>query len=247
MTITKKQANGFTVLGLSLLIILTIIAYLGLFNPTYEFVPPIVVEKDAILAVQEYIPNGENQTIRKIIASHHSETNLLLKTTALSAQNPITVEVTMEFPDLPEDAWNLLDEEYFIMFPFAVNSEKSLMDNQYYTANFPIKKNNDDRKYFGSGMIKYTFEGDKPFFVLLTANEINRFRSGDIAKLPQSYIQQSLEKGVFLQIEPSSTTTTLHTNNIVLALTCIVIAFGILQIRLSWKEQSVNNSKPKHC
>ena len=46
-------------------------------------------------------------------------------------------------------------------------------------------------------------------------------------------------KESLLRIEPSSTTTTLLTNNMIIALTFVVIAFGIMQFRISvWKNEN---------
>ena len=215
---------------------LAITAGFGVFNPVYDFVPPIIITNEQIIAVQEHIEVETGETIRKVIAQYDPEMNLVFKTTALSAQNPIKVEADLDFLNLPDAPWNALDENYYLVFPFAVNIQKSEMDGKYYGAVIPIKKIEDSKKYYGEGEIKYPFEGEKLFFVLLTWSELEAHSNGVIAKIPESYIEKEMGKESLLRIEPSSTTTTLLTNNMIIALTFVVIAFGIMQFRISvWK------------
>lgn len=232
-----KVRNIITIIGIVIAISFAITALLGYFNPVYEFVPPIILTDEKIIAVQTYFDIKTGELIREVITNYGSEMNLIFRTTALSAQNPITVEATLDFLDLPNEAWIELDQNYYMIFPFAVNSKKSQQDDNYYTAIIPLEKNKTLKKYYGDGEIKYTFEGEKPFFVLLTWDELKAHTKGDIAKIPESYLKKELEGESLLRIEPSSTTTTLQTNNIIITLTFVVIAFGIMEFRISaWKE-----------
>ena len=212
-----KVRNIITIIGIVIAISFAITALLGYFNPVYEFVPPIILTDEKIIAVQTYFDVKTGEPIREVITNYGSEMNLIFRTTALSAQNPITVEATLDFLDLPNEAWIELDQNYYMIFP--------------------LEKNKTLKKYYGDGEIKYTFEGEKPFFVLLTWDELEAHTKGNIAKIPESYLKKELEGESLLRIEPSSTTTTLQTNNIIIALTFVVIAFGIMEFRISaWKE-----------
>lgn len=80
-------------------------------------------------------------------------------------------------------------------------------------------------------LCQYPFEGTQPFFEIMTWDEISKIRQGDTAYITGFDLNKTIDGREFLIIEPSSVTTILRTNVIIVALTFVVIAFGLAQIR----------------
>lgn len=227
-------------------------------NPEYEYAPPIIRQKDMIEI--PIILKFQNGTTKNTTFGITGNTELVFKSTALSSQNPIKVNATVSFPWIEqewrrllekesgdtledmyiliegavimseEDLWNRLDNQYFLVFPFAQNYPRDPTSNTYFSAMFPIEKNIKTKQYLGAEIIMYPFHGEIPFFELFTQDELQQITEGTTAYVAGSSIDETIQGKPLLIIEPSSVTTVLRTNILIIALTSAVIAFMIAQL-----------------
>ena len=229
-------------------------------NPEYEYAPPIIRQQDIVEI--PVILDFQNGTTKSTTFGITGEVKLVFKATALSSQNPIKVNATMNFPWLEEewrhfleeefrvtlenkyvsvgdsfikseeDLWIELEDQYFLVFPFAQNYPRNQTSNTYFSAMFPIEKNIETKQYLGGRIIMYPFHGEKPFFELFTRDELLQIaEGGTTAYIAGSTIDETLQGEPLLIIEPSSVTTILKTNILIIALTSTVISFMIVQLR----------------
>lgn len=196
-------------------------------NPKYVFVSPILLEKDLItIPIALHFPNG---TVTNTTYPLNSGTKIIFESTALSAQNPIKIfsELNIKIPDnMPIK----LQNQYFMVFPFSQDVSMKYDKFEQTTAFITLNRITENQ-FRGNGTIMYPSEGIQPFFNILTWDELQKNRLGDTAYHNPSDIQYEVDGKPFLIIEPSSTTTLLRTNIIIVALTFVVIAFGLEQIR----------------
>jgi len=199
-------------------------------NPQYQYIPPLIAEKNTItIPVKLIFPNGTSTDIKFPLKTI---TKLVFESTALSAQNPITVYAELTF-DIPKNSGIVLQDKYFMIFPFSQDlSKKRVMFEQ--TQGVIVLEQIDSSKFYGTGKIMYPFDGVQPFFDIMTWDELSNIRQGDTAYVSGLDLNKTIGGRDFLIIEPSSTTTILRTNIIIVALTFVVIAFGLVQIRRNY-------------
>ena len=199
-------------------------------NPSYQYIPPLIAEKDTItIPVKLIFPNG---TSTEIDFPLKTITKLVFESTALSAQNPITVYSELTF-DIPESLNIVLQDEYYMIFPFSQDLSKKRTMFEH-TQGMIILEQINATKFFGTGKIMYPFEGVQPFFEIMTWDELSNNTQGDTAYITKFDLKTTIDEHNFVIIEPSSTTTILRTNVIIVALTFAVIAFGLTQIRRNY-------------
>lgn len=246
----KKFFNGFilsVIIVLSILIILLLlettfvdIQNYGYFdssfslskyvNPSYEYVLPLIADKDTIsIPITLIFSNGTSIETNYPLKT---TTKLVFEATALSAQNPITVYSELIFY-IPEDINIVLQDKYYMIFPFAqdISKKRTMFEH---TQGMIVLDQIDETKFFGTGKIMYPFDGPQPFFEIMTGNELQQKRDGDVAYIAGLDLKETISEHNFLIIEPSSTTTILRTNIIIVALTFVVIAFGLAQVRRNY-------------
>lgn len=194
-------------------------------NPDYQYIPPIIFGKGEVTGPVKLV--FENGTSVTKSLSFNTATKLVFQTTALSAQNPITVYANVTFTNSSRIN---LENTYYMFFPFSQDISKK-RDKFEETQGIIILSKSGDTQYSGTGKIMYPFEGPKPVFDILTYDEIQKYQDGDIAFLSGISLVKEINGFEFLNIEASSNTTILRTNVIIIALTFILIAFGLVQIR----------------
>lgn len=234
-------------------------------NPEYEYAPPIIKQKDIVEIPT--ILDFQNGTTKNITLGITGTIELVFKSTALSSQNPIKVNAKVSFPWIEEewrllleeelggtledkyivvddslitseeDLWIKLGDQYFLVFPFAQNYPRDQTSNTYFSAMFPIEKNIETKQYLGGDIIMYPFHGEMPFFELFTLDELLQVTEGTTAYIAGSSIDETLQGKPLLIIEPSSVTTILRTNILIIGLTSAVIAFMIIQLRFHLLKQ----------
>lgn len=199
-------------------------------NPTYQFTSPIIFNKEIIIVpVTEIYSNGTHNEIDLPLKATIEQ---VFESTALSAQNPITVYTKVIF-SIPDNSNIDLHEEYYMLFPFSqdISKKRPMFDD---TQGMIVLKKINKIEFFGSGKIMYPFEGVQPFFKILKLDEILKTRVKDTGYVTGLNLTETIDGRSFLTIEPSSTTTILRTNVIIVALTFVVIAFGLTQIRRTY-------------
>jgi len=195
-------------------------------NPSYQYIPPMISSKNTTsVPVTMLFSNGSSNQIDYPIPAIVQH---VFESPALSAQNPITVYSQVDF-FIPENSNIVLEEEYYMVFPFSqdISKKRAMFQN---TQGFLILKQISPSTFFGNTTIMYPFEGVQPFYKILTWDEVSKVRQGDTAYVTGLDLTETIDGQVFLTIEPSSTTTILRTNVIIVALTFAVIAFGLAQI-----------------
>ena len=237
----KPLLKGFVLAVIIALSITTIVLLLDLafdsglpisqfINPSYQFIPPLIAEKDTIaIPVTLIFPN---KTSTETNYPLKTITQIVFESTALSAQNPITVYSKLIF-DVPENLNIVLQEEYYMFFPFSqdISKKRAMFEN---TQGMIILKKINESEFFGTGKIMYPFEGEQPFFEIMTFDELSKNVQYTTAYISGLDLKETIDDHEFITIEPSSVTTILRTNVIIVALTFAVIAFGLAQIRRNY-------------
>ncbi len=238
-------------------------------NPQYEYAPPIIRIPDAVsIPINFVFENGTEKSTTFKITGHvelvfkatalSSQNPIKVKATmSFPRLEDQWKQFLLEDAGMPsegkymvlndslilseEDLWHKLklDEQYFLVFPFAQNHPRNQTSNTYFSAMFPIEKNIETKQYLGNGTIMYPFHGDMPFFELFTRNDLLEITEGTTAYIAGSTIDETLQGKPLLIIEPSSVTTILRTNILIIALTSVVISLMIVQLRLQLLKEKI--------
>jgi hypothetical protein len=222
-----KSANIILMFIIVSIIICTVLVYFGLIYFPYTYHSAIVTQRINASMGSEF----------KII---NMDSVVTFSTSSLSAQNPVDVTVKL-FPrqeDLQNNvySWYLADPAIYAVFPDSLDNNQTLFNKDIYqTGIVTLKKNSDsidsnNDKYEGNGHIIYQFEGKYGYF-FVTDHELRSHIKGKYEVLNSTEFNKRMTNDTLFPVGSSDFTTTIKTNNIVTALTLILIIFGMFEIR----------------
>lgn len=157
---SESKIKKITWLGIILLItvigFVAINAFNGHFNPIHPYLGDHIFSGGFVSQQNPDFPSELDMQI-------------ILKSTSLSAQNPIEVEAKM-FPNenivlYKPDPWSYLPEKQYLIFPHAIKYPLEKFPVGFTkSAVIELTKSDNTREYYGSGKIMYEKEGKYEFF-----------------------------------------------------------------------------------
>lgn len=237
-----RLANLTTAGILIVMIAIGIFAYCiseGTYNKPFTFhLTPIRQEYN--LTMTAHSSDGtvlEQKTFLKKMILHAS-----LTTKSPSAQSPIDVQIVSEqILDIPNEAKP--QDTLLIFFPDADNYPPEPLGPLSYNAGVvKIYWNEKEKRYEGNRSIMYQFESEGGYFSVVPNNFPEKyFEKGSATKNPDGtitvsfYLIGNIRELVYpatkFHVEPTSTTINLKMNNIVQAISILVINVGLIQSR----------------
>lgn len=220
----KRLTVVFLIAIITLIATFTLYAIQGEFNMKPYYPTPIKIPLNVTL-------QNSNKTIEI-----NAMSVVWYRTTSSSAQNPIDMAVQLypEKVDVNNQTYNwksLPDKQVIIL------DDASLYPREYTEPyNFPIpayivlKKYDNSQTYFGFKTIIYESEGKHGYFYLTTEQQKAMTNATPIK--PNS-IQIKELNYLSINIGSSDQTSTVESNNFVLALTLVLIGFGFIELRKS--------------
>ena len=214
-------------LGIVILVILIVglatLSFTGFFNE-FNFTPSI----------------RQSSFLAKIYPDLPPELDILvyMKTTSLSAQNIITVSAKAfpndNFAKYPNDSWNHIayTEKMYLLFPHSLNYPlHQYSEGDFAAGIIELTKSNNPREYVGNGQIIYQHEG-KYGYHLVTQNFFDKrgINVNQVSVLA-SEIEPLVGNVTEIEISGADVTVSFQTNNLILTLTWLAVAFGIVQTR----------------
>lgn len=220
----KKITVIFLIAIITLIATLTLYAMHGQFNMKPYYPTPIQIPFNVTL-------QNSNKTIELKAMSV-----VWYQTTSASAQNPIDVFVQL-YPEKVDErnqtySWKSLPDKQVIILDDA-----SLYPREYAGPyDFPtpayivLKKHDNSQTYFGFKTIIYESEGKHGYFYL-TEEQQNAMTN--LTPIKPNSIQMKELNYSSMNIGSSDQTSTVESNNFVLALTLVLIGFGFIELRKS--------------
>lgn len=220
-----RTANKIIALIVISFIVIAGLSYLGLFNETYHYRLTTTLHP-----INVTLSNGDYETVnlRSIVSLH---------TTTLSAKNPIHVEMRLE-PE-PNDTknknydWSQLQTQkhHYAIFDGSIFYEPLKRENnEYMTGVIQLEYHDNPPHYYGDGNIEYQFEGGNGYFYI-TDKEAEENAQDNYVVLENIKFENRTNKKTIFPVGSSEQTITLKNNNLILGVTWIFIAFGIIQTK----------------
>jgi hypothetical protein len=223
----------------------------GEFNTPVEFYPPNMQDTYS-LTMYNYTTINGTTSIEKTNFPQKMIMSVILKTSTLSAQNPITVTAQLKsFENIPDDAWKEFPNTLVFIFPEALNDPIEFTESGIPNSAFvKVYKYDDKRVYQGSGVIKYQFESKGGFFVIDPYKMDGKKTRNDDGTITLDLtlvgdLQDKIEPPSRFPVEPVSVTQNLHINNIGQAISFILADIGLIQSRkplirgISWLYEKI--------
>lgn len=163
--------------------------------------------------------------------------NVRLNTTSLSAQNEIDVDAravpSTDYKTYVPNQWSSLPQHIYMIFSDAKEYPlKHTPDGSYFDAKIILNKTGDQIGYYhGIGKIYYLFEGKEEGYLPVPFENLTKYNTNGVSYLNVTDVKKDLNPNAIFSVGSSDNTTTLHTNDITLALTYTLVAFGILEFR----------------
>ncbi|MDE2588853.1 MAG: hypothetical protein KGL95_04230 [Patescibacteria group bacterium] len=218
----KRLTVIFLIGIITIITVFTLSAMQGQFNMKPYYPTPLKIPLNITL-----------QNLNKTIELHAMSV-VWYKTTSSSAQNPIDMYVQLypEKSDLNNRGydWKNLPDKQIILFDGA-----SVYPREYTKPyNFPIpayvvlKKYDNTQTYFGFKTLIYESEGKHGYFYL---TEMQQKAMTNLTPIIPNSIQMKEMNHSSIEIDSSDQTSTVESNNFVLALTLVLIGFGFVELR----------------
>ena len=196
--------------------------YDGKYDTIITYAPPLITQDNF------FIGNNQNGSFN-VSLSHE----LTLRTTSLSAQNPIDVEMIVKPSDnyveyIPSQ-WSTLPQQIEFIFPQATIVKPEIEDISRNIPSLVLIKAEKPQQYFGNMTIMYQFEGNYGYMR----------RSMDYSQPSKIGTSEFVSKDVVSQVpedlkyhvDSSDVTNSIHTNNIFKALTLSFVGFSLIELR----------------
>lgn len=220
-----------TVLVISIVAIISWYAierYEGNLDVKYPYNPPTLD--------QEKFWIGKTKNLNFPVALDY---NVLLTTTSLSAQNEIDVTAravpSTHYKEYVPNQWSSLPSHFYIIFPDAKKYPlKHTPDGGYFDAIIIMNKTGSDASngyYRGTGKIYYLFEGEKEGYLPVSLDNLTKYNVNGVSYLNVTDLKRDLNPDTLFPVGSSDNTTTLHTTDVTMSLTYVLVAFGLLQFR----------------
>ena len=212
----------------------------GVHNDVQTFYHPNR-QKDFVATVFEY-SNGtlisKTSFPREIIIA------VALHTTSLSAQNEIEVQaISRKFDNISEEELKGMPNTLVLIFPQAIHQPIDFVNDLSPNIGYvKIYLNENNKRYEGSDKILYQFESDGGFFLRTPENIGGEYlkseqieKHGDRTETRTLTLVGDLQELVYspsrFPVEPVSTTDNMKMNNIIQAISILIINIGLIQSR----------------
>lgn len=220
-----KSANVIIFVVFMFLIVLTVLLGLGI----WIYQPYVYHTTMLAIPVNMTWSNGESKMI-------YMDLIVQFTTSSLSAQNPIDVNVKL-FPhgtDLQNHLYywsDLPDPKEFAIFPDSLDfNQTGFANGIYQTGRVELIKQSNPDRYEGNSRIIYQFESKYGYFFVsykeMLAHTINGYQHLNSTEFGKRIVNAS-----YFPVGSSDFTTTIRTNNMVNALTLVLIMFGIFETK----------------
>ncbi|MCV0372451.1 MAG: hypothetical protein K5793_02740 [Nitrosarchaeum sp.] len=162
--------------------------------------------------------------------------HVFLKTTSLSAQHPIDVEVKVmpseHFYKYPSNLWDRYTENFYVLFPDALKYPL----HQYAEGNFEgaiieLNKNENPRTFTGNGKIIFQ-QGGEYGWALVSQDFIDKHNiEFKTTSITLNEITPKISNLTLFTIGDPNVTTEQKTNNLILTITLLAFGASIVQSR----------------
>lgn len=155
-----------------------------------------------------------------------------LHTTSFSAQNPIDVDIRLNIPahDGPLNYdWSCMPDHFTVVFENAYDYNVWFFPTNGVRGNAFIMLHKQDDHYERKGTIIYSFDKEYGYYYL-TQNETEKLDRQETFFTDNKYIEKQ-EQFTHFMIGSSDQTATSFSNRIFVALTLVLVAFGVVESR----------------
>lgn len=226
----KKISNVIVFTSIITISILAWLVYTQNFDNTVTYRFPT---QDVVIVNET---NGKQHVVYDI-----ASLNLVFSTTSFSSQNPIKVKATLYLETRNDKDWKYVPEKQDIIF-FGASTYPPIENTDYdyvHNAVITLNKYDDPPHYYGEGQLLYTFEGTYSY-KFLRPIVTEAYLNPRILITNSMFDQQFKDSDIFVKepanfttftVSSSDATSTLKINDVFIALTLVLIIFGIIESR----------------